>query len=234
MIPRIADNNPHSLQHLHEADLLLQARHRDEDAVRELIRRLNPRLFRVARGILDNDAEAEEAVQDTYLAAFTRLDQFRGDAAFATWVTRIAINAARMRLRGAPRPEPYDTVTETDSASAAVLPFPFHQSESAEMSVGRHELRRMLEDVVADLPPDLRLVFLLRETEGLSVLRIARDLSLNPITVKTRLFRARRRLRTALEGRLKGGFEAVFPFDGAKCKHLTHSVVSQLKTIGWL
>jgi RNA polymerase sigma-70 factor (ECF subfamily) len=232
MIPLIAPRPERGLHTASEADLITLARHRDEDAVRELIRRLNPRLFRVARGMLDSDAEAEEVVQEAYLAAFTRLDQFRGEAAFATWVTRIAINAARMRLRRPPRPEPYDTVNEADPASAAVLPFPF--PETAEMKLGRHELRHMLEEVVADLPRDLRLVFLLREAEGLSVLHIARDLSLNPITVKTRLFRARLRLRKALEGRLKGGFDAVFPFDGARCQRLTGSVVEQLREGGWL
>ena len=233
MIPLVAQSNSRDLRDQQEADLIALARLHHEEAVRELIRRLNPRLFRVARGILDSDAEAEEVVQEAYLAAFTRLAQFRGDAAFATWVTRIAINAARVRLRTKPRPESYDTVSETGTVSASVLTFPSQTSETAEMSLGRRELRRMLEEVVADLPSDLRIVFLLRETEGLSVLRISRELSINPITVKTRLFRARRRLRTALEGRLKGGFEAVFPFDGARCKNLTQSVIDGLKTIGW-
>lgn len=232
MIPVIAQRTERGLHTASEVDLITLAGQRDEGAVRELIRRLNPRLFRVARGMLDSDAEAEDVVQEAYLAAFTRLDQFRGEAAFATWVTRITINAARMRLRRPPRHELYDTVNEAEPASAAVLPFPF--PETAEMALGRHELRHMLEEVVADLPCDLRLVFLLREAEGLSVLHIARDLSINPITVKTRLFRARRRLRKALEGRLKGGFEAVFPFDGARCQRLTGSVLDQLQVIGWL
>lgn len=234
MIPHIARASPRTLDTASEAELIALARQRHEDAVRELIRRLNPRLFRVARGLLDSDAEAEEAVQDAYLAAFTRLDQFRGEATFATWITRITINTARMRLRRTHPQEPYDTVDEAEPASAAVLSFPRATMETAEMSLGRHELRRMLEDVVADLPAELRLVFLLREAEGLSVLAIARDLSLNPITVKTRLFRARRRLRAALETRLKGGFEAVFPFDGAKCGNLTRSVIVTLKGNGWL
>lgn len=90
----------------------------------------------------------------------------------------------------------------------------------------------MIEAAVGKLPPDLRLVFLLREGEGMSVLAIARDLSLNPITVKTRLFRARRRLRAALEARMRGGFEAIFPFDGARCARMADWVVAVLKTNG--
>lgn len=214
-----------------EAALLALARQHDADAARELIRRLNPRLYRVARGMMASNAEAEEVVQDAYLAAFTRLEQFRGQSAFATWVTRITINAARMRLRRTAAPEHYDTVNEVEPAATAVLPYP--RPETAEMTFARCELRRMLEEVVADLPPDLRLVFLLRETEGLSVLEISRAISLNPITVKTRHFRARLRLRKALEGRLKGGFDAVFPFDGARCQRLTLAVLERLKANGW-
>ncbi|MGV8989423.1 MAG: RNA polymerase sigma factor [Cypionkella sp.] len=231
MIPQITRPLRPDLHDTPEAALVALARQHDAEAARELIRRLNPRLYRVARGMMASNAEAEDVVQEAYLAAFTRLEQFRGQSAFATWVTRIAINAARMRLRRAPAPEPYDTVNEVEPAGAAVLPFPC--PETAEMTLARHELRHMLEEVVADLPPDLRLVFLLRETEGLSVLEIAREISLNPITVKTRLFRARLRLRKALEGRLKGGFDSIFPFDGARCQRLTLSVLEQLRANGW-
>ena len=84
------------------------------------------------------------------------------------------------------------------------------------------------------LPPELRLVFLLREAEGLAVAAIARDLALNPITVRTRLFRARRLLRSALEARLQGGFAAVFPFDGARCAHMADRVVAALRAAGRL
>jgi RNA polymerase sigma-70 factor, ECF subfamily len=217
-----------------EASLIVQARQHQEDAVRELIHRLNPRLFHVARGILNSDAEAEEAVQDAYMTAFTRLEQFRGDSSFTTWITRITINAARMRLRRIRRPELYDTVNESGQDGASIITFPFGTPETAETILGRRELHTILEVVVADLPADLRLVFLLRETEGLSVLQIARELSLNPITVKTRLFRARRRLRAAMEARLKGGFEAVFPFDGARCQSLTRLVIERLKSEGEL
>ena len=96
--------------------LVAAARTRDEAAIRELVQRMNPRLFRIARGILPTDAEAEEAVQDAYLAAFTRLDSFRGDARFSTWITRITINAARMQARR-PRPD-RDQQTVTDDLAS--------------------------------------------------------------------------------------------------------------------
>lgn len=223
---------------LDEAALVALARDRDEAAVRELIRRLNPRLFRVARGILDSDAEAEDAVQEAYLAAFTRLGQFRGEARFSTWITRIAINAARMRARAARPHQEYDTVDERDLDDGTVITFPGNGPgngfEPAEAALVRSQVSALLEAGVAALPADLRLVFLLHETEGLGVLAIARTLSLNPITVRTRLFRARKRLRAALETRLNGGFEAIFPFDGARCVHMADRVVTGLKRAGHL
>lgn len=210
--------------------LVAAARARDEAAIRELVRRMNPRLFRIARGILPTDAEAEEAVQEAYLAAFTRLDSFRGEARFSTWITRITINAARMQVRR-PRPEKdQETVTDDLASSADVLAFP--GVETAEAGTGRHEVRALLEEALARLPPDLRLPFLLHEAEGQPILAIARDLGLNPITVRTRLFRARRRLRAALEARLRGGFETVFPFDGARCARMADRVVAALRGRG--
>ncbi len=217
-----------------EEALVGAARKQDEGAVRELIRRLNPRLFRVARGIVDSDAAAEDVVQETYLAAFTRLPDFRGDAQFSTWITRIAINAARMQCRRAHATEEYDTVTETDASGAEILAFPGSRPVGAEAARGRSEVREMLEAVISDLPTELRLVFLLREAEGLSILTIARDLGLNPITVKTRLFRARMRLRAGLLRRLNGGFDAVFPFDGARCANMAERVVARLRAAGQL
>jgi RNA polymerase sigma-70 factor (ECF subfamily) len=225
---------PVDLRGRSEDTLVALARRRDEAAVRELVRRLNPRLFRVARGLLDSDAEAEDAVQEAYLTAFSRLEEFRGEARFSTWVTRITINAAGMRRRRARPQEEYDTVTETEREAPRVLAFPGAEPVPPEVALGRSQLRGFLEAAVGELPPDLRLVFLLREAEGLSVLGIARDLGLNPITVKTRLFRARRHLRATLEARMRGGFEAAFPFDGARCAHMAQRVVTDLRRKGLL
>jgi len=204
------------------------ARRGDEAAVRELIRRLNPRLFRVARGIADSDAEAEDILQEAYLCAFTRLDGFRGEARFSTWATRIVVNAALMRRRAARPSEPYDTVNEAGGGQGKIIGFPGAGPDTPEAELGRTEVRHLLEAAVAELPQDLRLVFMLREVEGLSILTIAADLMLNPVTVKTRLFRARRRLRRSLDARLSGGFEALFPFDGARCRRMADRVVSRL------
>lgn len=212
-----------------EAELVLAAKDGNEAAIRELIRRMNPRLFRIARGIVQSDADAEDVVQETYLKAFSKLDGFRAESRFSTWIIRIAINTARMRIRSARVHKEYDTVTEGDNMTDSVLAFPGQQPDRPEAALGRAQMRALLEVAVADLPTDLRLPFLMRETENMSVLAITQTLSLNPITVKTRLFRARRRLRSAIENRIQGGFDAIFPFDGARCANMADRVIAGLK-----
>jgi RNA polymerase sigma-70 factor, ECF subfamily len=144
-----------------ETELVELARERSEAAVRELIRRLNPRLFRAARGMLDGDAEAEEVVQEAYLTAFTRLQEFRGEARFSTWITRILLNAAAMRRRRFRDQVEYDTVAEKEINDPQVLTFPGAGFPGPEAELGRSQFRGMIEAAVAALPPELRLVFLL-------------------------------------------------------------------------
>src|SRR5690625_4153221 len=215
-----------------EEALVAAAREGSETAVRELIRRCNGRLFRIARGILSSDSDAEEVMQEAYLIAFTRLADFQGRSCFSTWLTRIAINAAlTRRRRGKGRKEALQALGE-DGASAHILTFPGAQTELPEAAAARSQVRALLEEAVAELPPELRLPFLLREVEGLSILAIARILSLNPATVKTRLFRARRRLRAALNKRLKDGVDSLLPFAGARCAAMADAVVTRLKASG--
>jgi len=213
-------------QNARNLDPLVEAARRgDEQAIRALVQQLNPRLFRVARGIVDSDAEAEDVLQQSYLLAFTRLDQYRGEAAFSTWVTRITINAARMHLRGRRNEDAYDTVSDTPAnRSAESEPF-----EAPEDSAMRRQAGRLLRDAVSRLPEPLRLVFLLREVEDMDIREIAHDLRINPITVKTRLFRARRRLRATLEASVKNGATELFPFDGARCAAMADRVITQLR-----
>ncbi|MDR5902350.1 MULTISPECIES: RNA polymerase sigma factor [Halomonas] len=214
-----------------ESELVARARHGDEAAVRELVRRFNPRLFRVARGLLDSDAAAEEAVQEAYVAAFTRLDTFRGTARFSTWLTRIVINQARMQWRRRRPLEEYDTVDEGDTDDTVVV-FPGIGPEALEAGLGRREFRALLEEALDELAPEFRLPFLMHEVEGMGVFAIARDLGINPATIKTRLFRARRKLRARLEAKMKGGFGEVFPFDGARCAGMAGRVVERLVAAG--
>lgn len=142
-----------------ESELIARARDSDEGAVRELITRCNQQLFRVARGILDNDVDAEDAVQATYVTAFTRLDSFRGEARFATWLTRIAMNEAYGRLRGKRRVVDIGECRE-DSQSrfeGETTPMMRQPPNDPEAELGRTEVRRFLERAVDALPEPFRL-----------------------------------------------------------------------------
>ncbi|RMJ06347.1 ECF RNA polymerase sigma-E factor [Marinobacter litoralis] len=214
-----------------EEELVKLAQQGEEVAVREIIRRLNPRLFRIARGILDNSAEAEEIVQETYLVAFTRIEEFRGDSKLSTWITKIALNAAKMRLRKRHPTQEYDSVSEQLHQTASVIAFPSAPQRSPESEHGVTQFREWVESAVSELPSNLRIVFVLREAEGMAIADIAADLGITVMTVKTRLFRARRHMKKLLESHIQGGFENVYPFDGARCAHMADSVVELLPDV---
>ena len=213
-----------------EADLVAAARRRDEPAIRELIRRNNQRLFRVARAVLANDAEAEDVVQETYVRAFTRLEGFEGRAAFSTWLTRIALNEALGRRRRRRPTVDIEAIEQQQGGGAMLIPFPGSTlPTSPETDVARREMTAMLEELVDGLPQPFRTVFVLREVEEMSTEEVAQHLDIRAETVKTRLFRARRLLRTAIEARLSPGFSAIFPFDGARCAGVADRVMARLR-----
>jgi RNA polymerase sigma-70 factor (ECF subfamily) len=200
---------------------------RDEGAVRVVTTRNNQRLFRAAFSILGNRAEAEDAVQSAYLRAFAAIGGFEGRASLSTWLTRIAINEALGRARAAKRRRAH-----LEDSSVAVLDIYREklmqgslEGTSPERNHARAELRRILESAIQRLPDPFRLVFVLREIEGLSVEEVAETLDLNPATVKTRHLRARRRLQRDLAPEVKDALDGSFPFAGADCAAMTERVV---------
>jgi RNA polymerase sigma-70 factor (ECF subfamily) len=208
------------------------ARRKDEPAIRALIKRHNQRLIRVARGVLRDDAEAEDVVQETYVRAFTGLASFRGEAQLATWLTRIALNEALGRVR---RRRSQADLAELDAGKGLdegrpiMLPSSLMPA-SPEAEAARSQIRRLLEQAIDKLPGQFRLVFILREVEGLSTDETATQLSIKVETVKTRLHRARKLMRAAIEERLSASFSELFPFDGARCARLSDGVVARLRT----
>lgn len=210
-----------------DATLVARIRGGDEGAVRVLVRRHNRRLFRVARTVLRDDAEAEDVVQETYVRAFTSLATFRGDAALSTWLTRIALNEALTRQRRR-RPGVELSLLDTMGEGRLIM-FPTTPAASEpESEAGRNEVRRLLEEAIDGLPAPFRLVFVLRDVEGLGTEETARQLAVRPETVKTRLHRARRLIRGALEKRLSAAFSELFPFDGERCVRMADRVVERL------
>jgi len=214
-----------------EDDLVALARAGRESAIRKIVQRYNRRLYRVARAVLRDDAEAEDAVQETYVKAFANLDSFRGDAALATWLTRIALNEALgRRRRRKTRADFNASLTGDDPTGASVIMFPSSISASnPELDVARQQIRSLLEKAVDELPESFRVVFVLRDIEDMSIEETARQLSIRPQTVKTRLHRARARIRELLRQQFSSAYSDLFPFDGARCVRMADKVILRLR-----
>jgi RNA polymerase sigma-70 factor (ECF subfamily) len=194
------------------------------------MQRHNRRLYRVARGVLNDDAEAEDVVQEAYVRAFTHLDGFRGEAQLSTWLTRIALNEALGRLRRLRTTvdlKDIDTINDQGEARVIYLPSA-RQDSDPEAAAARAEVRRLLERAMDELPAPFRMVLVLRDIEEMSTEETAAHLGLRPETVKTRLHRARRLLRQSLDRTLSSAMRDVFPCAGARCARITEAVLDRL------
>ena len=213
-----------------DAELVRRARGRDEGAVRAIMQSNNRRLYRLARGILRDDSEAEDVVQETYVRAFTHLDSFRGDSSLATWLARIAMNEALGRLRRQ-RPGVEWTSLPPGALEAQIIQFPLSATSDPEKAMAQREIQHVVEHAIDDLPEAFRIVFMTRVVEGMNIQETAEILGLKPETVKTRLHRARSMLRDNIEKKIGPVVIEAFPFAGKRCERLTDAV---LKRLGFL
>jgi RNA polymerase sigma-70 factor (ECF subfamily) len=200
----------------------------DSAAATVVVRRNNQRLFRTALSILKNRGEAEDVVQETYARAFAAIASFDGRAALSTWLTRIAINEALGRRRAAERRRARldaDRVTDMAEYRDKLMRGSTGQAEP-DAELARTQMRGLMEAAIAELPEDFRLVFVLREVEGLSVEEVSNTLGIPAATVKTRTLRARRRLQQALDPELKSALVGAFPFAGLDCEAMTARVIA--------
>lgn len=209
----------------HSGDLLLahRALAREADAFRVIIKTHNQRLYRIARGILRNDAEAEDVVQEAYVRAFASLATFRGDSSLATWLSRIVINEALGRLRKRRR-----TAAMPENPEARIIRFPLNPSDDPERTMAQRQILALVERATDSLPDIYRMVFVARVIEGLSMEETADLLGVRPETVKTRLHRARVLLRKALDDEVGPVLLDAFPFAGRRCDRLTKAVMGRL------
>jgi RNA polymerase sigma-70 factor (ECF subfamily) len=196
----------------------------DRAAFDMLMRRNNRRLYRLARATLRNDGEAEEALQEAYLAAYRGIGRFRGDSTLATWLSRMVLNECLGRLRKSARRQnviPIVTSVEMDGV---------HADEHArpEKVLARAELRALIERKVDELPADFRLVFVLRSVEDLSVEETADSLGIEQATVRSRHFRARSLLREALAREIDVAERDLFDFGGTHCDRIVAAVHTRL------
>jgi len=193
-----------------------------------IMRRHNRRLYRIARGILRSEAEAEDAVQESYVRAFEKLEDYRGNGPFSAWLAKIAVNESlgRVRRAGSAKTLPLDDPERTEETNfMAGLTF---TGPDPEQSAAREELRRVLETAIDALPETYRLVFILRGVEEMSIDETAACLELEAGTVKTRYHRARKILQQHLAGMVEATAAEAFPFAGERCDRIVAGVLRRL------
>ena len=213
---------------LSDLELASRIAARDVAAVRLVTGRNNQRLYRAAWSILKDRSEAEEAVQDGYMKPFNAIKTFAGSSSLSTWLTRIVVNEAldrRRRAQKRSRMLNQESVLVLEEYREKLMAG--SHSHSPEKILMRRQIAKLLETAIARLPDTFRPVFVLREIEGLSVEDTAEALQIPEETVKTRLFRARRRLQKELDPELCGALSETFPFAGADCEAMTERVLTK-------
>jgi RNA polymerase sigma-70 factor, ECF subfamily len=214
---------------LSDSELAQRCAARDRGAVEHVISANNQRLFRAAWSILKNRSDAEEAVQAAYLSGFANIASFEGRSSLSTWLTRIVVNEALGRRRAEQRRRRHleqEGVAVLDDYRDALMRG--SDAEMPDVTAAREQVRKLLEQAVAALPDPFRTVFVLREIEGMSSEETAETLGLPVATVKTRLFRSRRRLQEMLAPEVKNVLSGTYPFAGADCAALTERVLKSL------
>lgn len=219
------------LERLTDPDLVAQIVGGDEAAFRLLMRRHNQALYRTARSILKDDAEAEDAVQESYLLAYRAMGGFRGDAKLSTWLVRIVVNESVARLhKRARRAEVIHLDGETREDTAAAEDYMNEATpEQPERAALQAEARRLLEARIDKLPDAFRTVFVLRALEEMTVEEVAASLGIAEATVRSRYFRARALLREALAREIDFAFDQAFSFAGERCDRIVAGVMARLR-----
>jgi RNA polymerase sigma-70 factor (ECF subfamily) len=205
--------------------LVALARAHDLLAFEALMRRHNRRLFRVARSVLRDGDAAQDAVQETYLRVFTKLDSYEPSGKFGAWIARVALNEALMIRR-----RQREDISLDDAGDAALVTdeVAVDEAPTADQFVEAAHARALLEHAIDTLPENFRTVYMLRAVEGLDVRETAECLGVNAATVRTRLFRAQRLLRVELSRRLQGESTEIFDFGAERCDRVVAWVLAHL------
>lgn len=212
-----------------DVQLTLSAAAGNAMAFETIVRRHNRLLFRTARGVVPDDAEAQDVVQETYLRAFTNLQAFRGDSSLGTWLARIAINVALGSQRKKGRFVQFEDAAPPADANDLENGMPqIPDNEGPDARAERQEMRALLQASIEDLPVIYRTVFILRAVEDLSVEETAFCLGVSEDVVKTRFLRARAMLRDKLTARVEDCAQETFAFAGARCDAVLAHVMAEL------
>ncbi|ABC80242.1 RNA polymerase sigma factor [Anaeromyxobacter dehalogenans] len=208
-----------------DSDVVARVLEGDVALFEVLMRRHNPRLYRAIRSVLRNEAEVEDAMQQAYLQAYAHLGDFQGHAAFSTWLVRIGVNEALMRLRGRERLVPLLDEREDGGIGREEERV---ADPSPEDAAAAREARVLLEQAVDRLPLHLRTVYVLREIEQLSTAEVAAALDLGEEAVKVRLHRARLALRGLIAERVGQGAPEAFGFLAPRCDRVVAAVLAAI------
>jgi RNA polymerase sigma-70 factor, ECF subfamily len=213
-----------------DAELAARVVAGDPHAFELLMRRHNRQLFRAARSVLRDDAEAEDALQDAYLLAFRAMGQFRGDARMSTWLTRIVVNEAIARSRKRAREAEVTPLFADPGLEPRSFDMTMDNSDAdtPEHGAMRAEARALVERSLDALPEAFRTVFMLRAVEEMNSEEVADCLGIPEATVRTRYFRARAMLRAALETQFDVALGDAFSFDGDRCNRIVAAVLSRI------
>ena len=188
-----------------------------------LIRRNNQKLFRVIRSYMQNDADVQDVMQNTYLKAFEKLYQFRHSSQYSTWLIRIGINEVLARLKEKQRLVSIDK-HHSETMVKGWTEIPDTGQMNPENRIIRNEAKKLLEEAIDSLETKYRTVYMLREIEGMGVKEVAECLGVTPSNVKVRLHRAKNMLKERLY-ELTGSKEEIFGFGFGKCDRLTDKVM---------
>jgi RNA polymerase sigma-70 factor (ECF subfamily) len=212
-----------------DAELAERVAGGDTAAFEVLMRRHNRMLFRAARAILRDDAEAEDALQEGYLQAYQAIGRWRSEAKLSTWFARIVANESLMRLRKRTRRAAIVPLQASADADRLNEIPDTDMDKTPERAAQRGEIRRLLEAQIDALPDDYRTVFMLRAVEEMTVEETAAVLQIPPATVRSRLFRARSLLREALATKIDLAVEDAFAFAGERCDRIVANVMERIK-----
>jgi RNA polymerase sigma-70 factor (ECF subfamily) len=213
----------------HELSIIHRVIAGEKDAFELLMRRYNRRLYRLARAVLRNDEEAEDALQEAYLSAYRLLAQYRAEAALSTWLSRLVLNECLGRLRRTARrnnviaisPPPTGFVMDANAVDDSDLP---------DKILGRAQMRELLQRKLDELPEIFRVVFVLRSVEELGIDETAECLNIPEATVRSRHFRAKALLREALAQDLDLAERDLYDFGGTRCDRVTAGVLAKLRS----
>ena len=219
---------------LTDAELVARAGLGDALAFETIMRRHNRLLFRSARGVVGDDAEAQDVVQETYLRAFSTLTSFRGASALGTWLARIAINVALDVQRRSGHAVQLDDTQDLDTEPAMehMMAFNAPADDAPDTQAERSQMRALLQRAIDSLPVIYRSVFILRAVEEMSVDETASCLQVSEAVVKTRYLRARSMLRDALGTQVEAHTQDVYAFAGARCDAVVAHVLAELQRQG--